>query len=368
MKTLLKWLLPLAIIAAIIAWSALRLRVEVITGEAVIGSAVNAVTGTVEIFAFQDLTFKTERTGRLLEVPVAVGTEVTEGDPLSIQASAQLDLRMANIRIRLETAEARLALRHPREFELDNIERELDAARLAVELNQAPRSRLEQVERERKRVQTIYEAEKLSQAEQIALLKNELAQLQLEQDELTVRSTFNGVVTEVFRFPGDFIGPGVEIARVIAPGRFGIMTLNEEDFFGVAEDQRVTVRLAGFPDRSFEASVSEIGAVADATEKTRTLTLSVEDPEELLVPGLTGEALLYKNVREDAILVPRRALVGNRLYVIEDGRVQVREVQRGFTGIDRAEILSGLNAGETVILENQGLVREGMRVRTRPAR
>lgn len=368
MKTLLKWLLPLALIAAVVAWSALRLRVEVITAEATTGTAVNAVTGTVEIFAFQDLTFKTERPGRLVEVPVAVGTVVEEGDALGIQASARLDLRMANTRIRLDTAEARLALRHPREFELDNLDRELEAARLAVELNQAPRSRLEQVERERERVQTFYQGERLSQNEHIALLKNELAQLQLEQDELTVRATFGGVVTEVFRFPGDYIGPGVEIARVIAPGRFGFMTLNEEDFFGVALGQRVTVRLAGFPDRIFEASVSDIGAVADATEKTRTLSLSVEDPDELLVPGLTGEALLYKDIREGAILVPRRALIGNRLYLVEDGRVRIREVQRGFVGIDRAEILSGLRAGETVILENQGLVREGMRVRTRAAR
>lgn len=368
MKTLLKWLLPLLIIAAVVAWFALRLRVEVVTGEATVGTAVNAVTGTVEIFASQDLTFRTERPGRLVEVPVSVGTEVKNGDPLGVQASARLDLRMANIRIRLESAEARLALRHPREFELDNLDREIEAARLAVELNQAPRSRLEQVKRERERIQTVYEAEKLSAAEFIDLLKNDLAQLQLEQDELTVRASFDGTVTEVFRFAGDYIGSGVAIARVIAPGRFGVLTLNEEDFFGVAKGQQVTVRLAGFPDRSFAGSVGEIGAVADASEKTRTLNLSIEDPEKLLVPGLTGEALLYKDIRDDAILVPRRALIGNRLYLVEDGRVRIREVQRGFVGIDRAEILSGLNAGETVILENQGLVREGMRVRTRAAR
>ncbi len=368
MKHIWKIVVPLLLVAGIVWYISGRLQPEAIVDEAIRGTAFNAVTGTVEVFSDLDLRLKTERHGRLKEVVVELGDEVQVGDPIAVQESRALELRIEGHRLRLETALERLEYPNPREFDLESLESEVEATRLAVDLNQVPRSRLAQQERELEKQKVLLALEQAAQREAVALLRNELEQLELEHDLLTVRATFDGEIIEVYRFAGDIIGAGVDVARSVSPGRFLIMTLNEEDYHGVALDQRVTIRLASFPDRQFEGTVTGLAGAADSSRKTRDITLRVDNDEGLLAPGLTGEALLYKGIREDTVLVPRRALLVDRVYVIENGRVQIRRVVPGYLGLDRAEVLEGVEAGDTVVVENHGLLREGAKVRLRAAR
>ncbi len=368
MKHIWKIVLLLAAAGLVVWVLAGRLQPEAVVAEARRGTAFNAVTGTVEVFSDLDMRLKTERHGRLIEVKANVGDVVKKGDVVAQQESRLLDLRIESLKLRLAAARERQALRSPREFDIETAEREAEAVRLSVEANQAPRSRLEQVERELEKQRVFHELDRIGQREQIALLENELAQLELERDLLTVEAAFDGEVIEQFRFAGDILGPNTNLVRVVAPGRFLELTLNEEDYFGVERDQRVTVRLASYPDRQFEGRVDLLAGAADPAEKTRKVTVRVDDDEGLLAPGLTGEALLYKDTREDAVLVPRRALLGNRVFVLVDGRVEVRRVTPGFLGLDRAEIVEGIEPGDIVVVENQSLLREGGRARTREAR
>ncbi len=368
MKHIWKIVLLLAAAGLVVWVLAGRLQPEAVVAEARRGTAFNAVTGTVEVFSDLDMRLKTERHGRLIEVKANVGDVVKKGDVVAQQESRLLDLRIESLKLRLAAARERQALRSPREFDIETAEREAEAVRLSVEANQAPRSRLEQVERELEKQRVFHELDRIGQREQIALLENELAQLELERDLLTVEAAFDGEVIEQFRFAGDILGPNTNLVRVVAPGRFLELTLNEEDYFGVERDQRVTVRLASYPDRQFEGRVDLLAGAADPAEKTRKVTVRVDDDEGLLAPGLTGEALLYKDTREDAVLVPRRALLGNRVFVLVDGRVEVRRVTPGFLGLDRAEIVEGIEPGDIVVVENQSLLREGGRARAREAR
>ena len=65
----------------------------------------------------------------------------------------------------------------------------------------------------------------------------------------------------------------------------------------------------------------------------------------------------------DAIVIPRRALLGNKVFVVSAGRVKAREVQIGFLGLNKVQIISGLEPGEHVVVENLDMVRTGGRVR-----
>jgi multidrug efflux pump subunit AcrA (membrane-fusion protein) len=51
------------------------------------------------------------------------------------------------------------------------------------------------------------------------------------------------------------------------------------------------------------------------------------------------------------------------VFVVKDGRVQVREVEAGFRALNEVEIVSGLKQGEFVIVEQVDLFRDGDRVR-----
>jgi len=91
--------------------------------------------------------------------------------------------------------------------------------------------------------------------------------------------------------------------------------------------------------------------------------VSVEADPATLVPGLTGEGYLIKAQREDVVLIPRRALIGHRVYVVNDGVVEMRDVRPGFLSLNRAEIVEGIEPGDLVVLEGQDRLRPGQSVK-----
>jgi RND family efflux transporter MFP subunit len=180
---------------------------------------------------------------------------------------------------------------------------------------------------------------------------------------MTLTAPMDGKVIEQYVFPGDYVWGGNQIARIVSTGRWIELTLAEEDCAYVKNGQRTEIHLASYPDRTFQGTVTGTSLFADADKKTRTVFISVNEPDDLLVPGLSGEGVLIKDERKDAILIPRRALIGDRVLVVDGGRVAVRKVRTGFVGLDKAEIVSGVAEGELVILEGQNALRDGERVK-----
>ena len=68
--------------------------------------------------------------------------------------------------------------------------------------------------------------------------------------------------------------------------------------------------------------------------------------------------------RDNTVLIPRRALIGDKVMVVVDGVVEVRTVEKGYESLNEVEILSGLESGDLVITEELDLFRDGERVNT----
>lgn len=348
-----------------LVWWRLQAVPLVSVASAVEGTAVNAVTGRVEVFAELDLKVKTEREGRLNELLVEVGERVKKGQLLAVQDSRELQLRLEEERVRLEAARQRLELPQPRSFDIATLEQEVEAIRTEVEFGQVPRSRLEGLERELAKQRAWLAAEKIENAQQAGVLEARVAQLEHEAGKMQIAAPFEGEVVEIYVSEGTQMDPNADVLRLVSAQRLVEMELNEEDMGGAALGQRVTLRLASHGDREFSGEVSRLGATADAATKTRKLFVQVDAPPALLVPGLTGEGYLVKDERASAVLIPRRALRGERVWVLRHGSVEPREVQPGFLSLRQAEILEGLEPGELVVLEDQDRLRSGQSVRQR---
>jgi multidrug efflux pump subunit AcrA (membrane-fusion protein) len=68
-------------------------------------------------------------------------------------------------------------------------------------------------------------------------------------------------------------------------------------------------------------------------------------------------------VHEKTLIVPRRAVLDRNLYVVNDGRVELRKVELGYLSLTEVEVLSGVKEGEQVIVEKPERFRVGERVR-----
>jgi RND family efflux transporter MFP subunit len=362
MKRFLKFGIPVLLILAGVIYFNRQLTLTVLVEPAETGTAVNAVTGTVEVLAYIDIHVKAENRGRIAENVVEAGQVVEAGEVIAVQEAEDLDLRIEQVRIRLDAANARNELESTHRIDLETLEDEREGTSLAVELKQAPVSQLERVERELRKKRILLELEQIQERETLRLLENQLAQLTLQKGQMTTEAPFGGTIAAINAFKGDLISGGQNLVRLVSHGRYLLMELTEEDYFGVADGQPVTLRLASYPDRTFEGTVTRLEDVANASNKTRNVIVEVEAPDSVLVPGLTGEGYLVKEERAGAVLVPRRALIGNLVYVVVDGKVEVRRVRAGFRGLNQAEILEGVEAGELVVLEDQNLLRPGDRV------
>lgn len=363
-KTALKIIIPAAVIAvAAVIWFSMT-RNTVTVEKARRGTAVNAVTGTVKVFANLDIKVKAEREGRVAEAKVKIGDKVKEGDVIMALDARVLNNEIEEKRVQLKAAKERLKLPINQAQDVKDIQTDIARIEKQIEFGAASKADLERRQGDLLKITTDYNMQKISREEQAGLYETSIKKLQTQIDSMAIKAPIEGTIVEQYAFTGDYLWVGNQTMRIVSPGRWVELTLAEEDSAYVEKGQKANVHLASYPDRTFKATVTGLSAFSNSDNKTRTVFMAVDATDDMLVPGLTGEAVLIKAEHKDAIIIPRRALIGSRVYVVKGGRVQIRKVTPGFLGLDQAEILEGIEVGDKVVLENQSELRDGDLVKT----
>src|SRR5262249_20296298 len=144
---------------------------------------------------------------------------------------------------------------------------------------------------------------------------------------------------------------GATVATFYSNTRDVLAQISEEKFAKVQVGQPAEVTLVIYPNQKFNAKVSKILPNADDSQRY-TIYLSVEADAEVLKPYATGEVRITVGEHDNQPLVPRTAIFNNKFVsVVKNGRVERREVDLGFTGLNVAEVTKGLAPGELVIVD-----------------
>ncbi|MDX2110274.1 MAG: efflux RND transporter periplasmic adaptor subunit [Verrucomicrobiota bacterium] len=363
-----KWLWKLGVVVVVvlvIGWFVYRgTRAVVPVAAAVQGTAVDAVTGTVKLLAAIDLQLKTEVPGRIREMPITLGQFVKKGDLIATLESTDFEMQLSQRRIQLAAALARSKLPFIQDTEITNIAQFLDGQKISLNSGSVSAVEVEKTERDLERAKSSRELEKINRWEAVNLLEQQVKQLEFQLERMKLRSPYDGQLVEQLAFPGDWLWSGNALARIVTAERTVELTLSEEDYYGVQLNQKATLHLASLPGQSVMATVNYLSATANADTKIRKVFLAIDDGASNFAPGLTGEAVLVKAQRDNTVIIPRRALIGDNVYVIAGGRVDIRKVTPGYLSLNKAEIREGLKAGELVALENQLALRAGDAVQT----
>ncbi|HVG70923.1 MAG TPA: efflux RND transporter periplasmic adaptor subunit [Vicinamibacterales bacterium] len=182
-----------------------------------------------------------------------------------------------------------------------------------------------------------------------------------------IRAPFDGEVTERFTDPGNLASPGQPLLRIDATGGRRVDVGVDEARAGyVRPGDRVAVLLghgAG-KDAALAGTVVEVGRAIAAD--ARAFTVKVALPRD--VGPRTGT---FARVRFDG--APRRALVVpvsavrvqghlTSVFVVSQGVARIRLVQTGVTDTEGTEILAGLDAGESVVIDPPAALTDGRAV------
>ena len=114
-------------------------------------------------------------------------------------------------------------------------------------------------------------------------------------------------------------------------------------------------------------TAGEIARLSPALdEQTRTLRVEADVPRQgSLRPGLFARARIIVTEHEQALTVPADAIITfaglEKVVVVQDGKAVEKVIATGRRGPDWVEVVSGLEAGETVVL-SPGSLRTGQRV------
>jgi HlyD family secretion protein len=285
-----------------------------------------------------------------LESAVAARDKVTAG-------SRSEDL--ATARAEVERAEARVA-----QLTGANRSSELSAQAANIEIAQAALDRL---------LADPSASNLVSREAAVARAEVGVRSAQRDLDLATLKAPFAATVAAIDMRVGE-PADGTSIITVVDLSSFHVdVPVDELDIASVQSGQRVEITVDALPGTVIGGSVTGIAPQATRSDQGTTtyeVTVTLDAGNDGVRPGMTAVVDIITEEKADAVLVPRRAVrsEGGRSYVYVPnpnlvpqptvaGAQQTppgdrREVEIGLSNAEFVEVLSGLSAGDTVIVQD----------------
>lgn len=379
------WLLGAAVvfIVAIGGWLALGTRAAAVTVAAAREVGAGAAPGAVlnasgYVTARRRATVSAKITGKVTDVLVEEGMTVREGQVLARldDASVTSHLRLAEAQleaavraqgeIEARLRQARLTLDRARRLAAESVvgQADLDAAQADVDALEARRDAARQ---------DVEVAHRL-----VAVRRNDL-------DDTTIRAPFAGVAISKDAQPGEMVSP------ISAGGGFtrtGICTIvdmssleievdvNESYIPRVRPGQRVEAVLDAYPDWRIPSRVITSIPAADRQKATVRVRIAFEKLDPRILPDMGIKVAFLANDEPASgsapaprVTIPAAAVRGaddrDVVFVVRDGRVERRAIRVGARSGNEVLVLSGLAAGESVVVDGPADLADGDRVDVR---
>jgi RND family efflux transporter MFP subunit len=293
---------------------------------------------------------------------VQVRTQTIEAKPL-----ASIEEVVGTVRARLHaTIEAKTSGRIKdlpvvlgQKMKAGELVARLDAPEIKARLDQAEAG-LQQAERDAKRMSSLFNQQAVSRADYEAadsrywVAKGVVAEARAMMRYVQILAPFDGVVTRKCVEVGDQAAPGKPLVDLEDPSQLQLEAdVPEAMASRIEQNARMTIRV-GQGSADLSGTIVEIAPIADPT--TRTFRVKLDVPA---CPGLmSGQfARLVVPVGENTSLrVPASAVVQRGqmeiVFVVENQRARLHLVKTGRRVNDETEILSGLDSGDSVVVDN----------------
>ena len=330
------------------------------------GDIRDSVSGNVRVLAEQSFQLRSETQSKLeyaALIPFGKPISVDNNQTLYRMNTEDLERRLERTRLAQSSHEKRLKTGSTIGLQLELEEQNLESFKI---LSQENGNDISEFELESKinfveRLRREYELEKISNEETTKSLNLEINRIQNELEKHKIRSPIQGTLVSSSVKAGDTIFSGQVLGEVQSDNRIIEVTLNEEDFAGINEGQKVGVTIFSFGNKIFEGVVSRLTANVDPATGRRKLFVNLTSREDLPV-GSSGRAEIIKREINGTTIIPRKALLGASVFIVEDGTVSQKKVEVGAKNLEFVEITKGLKPKDLVISETPHLFYDGENV------
>lgn len=262
-------------------------------------------------------------------------------------------------------------------FTLDNTEyaAQLNQAQVALELAETART---DAEKNYQRMKVLYDegAVSLSQLEQAELnwtskdttaYKAAVTAAQTAYDNTIIKSPMSGQIAELDIVVGSLAAQTSPAMRVVDINKVKLEVNISENYINkVSANQKVNVAISSAGTEPFQGEITTIAPAAGTVSKSFPLTITLNNGNGLLRPGMFGQVDILMERVENIVLVPKEAVINTlgltRAYVINDNIASQRDVETGMEDDRYYQVISGLEEGDIVAIKGNDKLQEGSEV------
>ncbi|MGO3396588.1 MAG: efflux RND transporter periplasmic adaptor subunit [Serratia proteamaculans] len=344
-----------------------------VTAPARLGDIENAVLATGKLDAIERVNVGAQVSGQVKSLKVKLGDRVTKGQPI-----ADIDDL-------------------PQRNDLRNAEAALNVAKADLQAKQALLKQAESRFKRQKRMlsdeagsREDFEAAEATlaatRAELIAL-NARIVQAQIEVDKKKVDLSYtrilapmDGIVIAVITQQGQTVNANQSAPTIVKLAQLDVMTIkaqiSEADITRVSQGQKAYFTIFSEPDKRYDATLRTVELAPESVMKDDSISggssssgsgtsnasvyynalLDVPNPDNRLRIAMTAQVSLLLGEAKNALLVPIQAVhkTADKKQQVQvltaDNRLEMHEVKTGITNNVDIQILSGLKAGENVVL------------------
>jgi len=191
---------------------------------------------------------------------------------------------------------------------------------------------------------------KVSQARaRVNLLNNQVS-------ESTLKAPSAGQVTAINKKVGETVSAADAVVDFLPIGPFQIEAdIYEEDIVDIALNDPVIIEIPAFPGVDFTGSVISVDPAEKLVDGVvyYEVNISFDTKGRNIKPGMTADVGIETEKRENVLRVSAGAIDGNSVRVYVDGEPEQRTIELGLIGDDFAEVLSGLDESDQVIISER---------------
>jgi len=297
---------------------------------------------------------------RIVRFAVEMGDRVHKGSLIAVIENSSIQSRVNQVQANLEQAQSQLS----------NLENEF--------------KRMEQLLKENAVSQQQYDATK-TQLEatraQVRGLREGLKQAKTQLEDSYIRSPLDGLIGQKFLEQGDMAGPQSPVVTVVKMDTVKVMVnVVERNAPEIRPGISADITVNALPDTSFRGAVNRVSPIIDPASRMLNAEIRIPNPDYLLRPGMFAEVSLLLEIRENALVVPKYALLQKTeltrdqlgqqqvvkhsyVYVVKNDRAHYRAVETGIEQEGLVEIRSGLQPDEPVVLLGQQNLQDSTKVK-----
>lgn len=193
-----------------------------------------------------------------------------------------------------------------------------------------------------------------------------VSQVRAQLADRVIRAPFGGVLGLRQVSPGSLITPGTVIATLDDLSMVYVdFPVPETRLSQVAAGQALSGTAGAYPGRRFEGTVATIDARIDPATRAVIVRGQFPNTDRALKPGMLLQVDVARAERP-ALLVPEIAVVqvGNDAYVyrVRGGKAERADVTLGVRRDGQVEVVSGLAAGDRIVVDGTGKLKPGAKV------